>query len=117
MRRRALPIPTGQCGTLALIHHSDAAAATVAALERGAAGACNIVDDRPTTWRELIEEIARTRSTPRPLALPRWVLRAVAPYAAAMMTGVNQRVTNAKAKKELGWTPRYATFREGLAPP
>ena len=117
LRKRALPVPTGERGTLALIHHWDAAAATVAALEQGTAGAYNIVDDRPATWRELIEEIARTRSTPRPLALPRWVLRAVAPYAAVMMTGVNQRVTNAKAKKELGWTPRYATFREGLAPP
>jgi nucleoside-diphosphate-sugar epimerase len=115
LRRRALPVPTRQRGTLALIHHWDAAAATVAALERGTAGAYNIVDDRPTTWRELIEEIARTRNTPRPLAVPRWVLRAVAPYAAVMMTGVNQHVTNAKAKNELGWTPRYPTFREGLA--
>jgi nucleoside-diphosphate-sugar epimerase len=115
LRRRALPVPTGERGTLALIHHDDAAAATVAALERGTAGAYNIVDDRPATWRELIEEMARSHHAPRPLAVPRWVLRAAAPYAAVMMTGVNQRVSNAKAKRELGWTPRYPTFREGLA--
>lgn len=117
LRRRALPVPTGSRGTLALIHHEDAATATVAALERGFPGAYNIVDDRPTTWRELVDGIARARSAPRPIALPAWVLRAAAPYAAMMMTGVNQHVSNAKAKSELGWTPRYPTFREGLAAP
>jgi nucleoside-diphosphate-sugar epimerase len=115
LRKRALPVPTGKRGTLALIHHHDAAAATVAALERGTAGAYNIVDDRPTTWRELVEEMARVHEAPRPLAVPRWVLRAAAPYAAVMMTGVNQRVSNAKAKRGLGWTPRYPTMPEGLA--
>ena len=115
LRRRALPVPTGQRGTLALIHHDDAATATVAALERGTAGAYNIVDDRPTTWRELIEGIALSRNAPRPIPLPGWVLRAAAPYAGKMMTGVNMHVSNAKAKRELGWTPRYPTFREGLA--
>ena len=115
LRKRALPVPTGKRGTLALIHHHDAASATVAALERGTAGAYNIVDDRPTTWRELVEEMARVHHAPRPLAVPRWVLRAAAPYAAVMMTGVNQRVSNAKAKRELGWAPRYPTMREGLA--
>jgi nucleoside-diphosphate-sugar epimerase len=116
LRRRALPVPTGRRGTLALVHHEDAAAATVAALERGSAGAYNIVDDRPTTWRELVEGIARARNAPRPIAVPAWLLRAAAPYAAVMMTGVNQRVSNEKAKRELAWTPRYPTFQEGLAP-
>ena len=115
LRRRALPVPTGNRGTLALIHHDDAATATVAALERGSAGAYNIVDDRPTTWRELVEGIALARSAPRPIPLPGWVLRTAAPYAGRMMTGVNMRVSNAKAKRELGWTLRYPTFREGLA--
>lgn len=115
LRRRALPVPTGHRGTLALIHHDDAAAATVAALEKGAAGAYNIVDDRPTTWRELVEGIASARNAPRPIALPGWVLRAAAPYAGTMMTGVNVRVSNAKARRELEWTPRYPSFREGLA--
>jgi len=115
LRRRALPVPTGHGGTLALIHHDDAATATVAALERGTPGAYNIVDDRPTTWRELIEGIALARNAPRPVPLPGWALRAAAPYAGMMMTGVNMHVSNAKAKRELGWTPRYPTFREGLA--
>jgi nucleoside-diphosphate-sugar epimerase len=74
-----------------------------------------IVDDQPTTWRELVEGIASARNAPRPIRLPGWTLRAAAPYAGRMMTGVNMRVSNAKAKRELGWTPRYPTFREGLA--
>ncbi|MET0827901.1 MAG: NAD(P)-dependent oxidoreductase, partial [Microbacterium sp.] len=98
LQRRALPVPTGHRGTLALIHHDDAARATVAALERGTSGAYNIVDDRPTTWRELVEGIALTRNAPRPIPLPGWVLRAAAPYAGKMMTGVNMHVSNAKAK-------------------
>ena len=114
LRRRALPVPTGHRGTLALIHHDDAATATVAALERGTSGAYNIVDDRPTTWRELVEGIALARNAPRPIPLPGWALRAAAPYAGKMMTGVNMHVSNAKAKRELGWTPRYPTFRAGL---
>ena len=81
------------------------------------AGAYNVVDDRGGTWRELIEEIARVEKAPRPIALPRWLLRIAAPYAAVMMTGVNQHVSNAKAKRELGWSPRFPTFREGLAKP
>ena len=75
LRKRLLPVPTGKRGTLALIHHQDAAAATVAALERGSAGAYNIVDDRPTTWRELIEEMARVHHAPPPVPLPKWLLR------------------------------------------
>ena len=115
LRKRALPVPTGHRGTLALIHHEDAAIATVAALEKGVAGAYNIVDDRPTTWRELIDGIAASRNAPRPLVLPGWALRAAAPYAGLMMTGVNMNVSNAKARRELGWAPRFPTFREGLA--
>ncbi len=114
LRRRALPVPTGSRGTLALIHHEDAATATVDALERGSAGAYNIVDDRPATWSELVEAMASRHGAPRPLALPRWVLRAAAPYAAAMMTDIDHRVSNAKAKRELGWAPRYPSYLDGL---
>lgn len=114
LRKHSLPVPDGRQGTLALVHHSDAAAATVAALERGQAGAYNIVDDRPTTWNELIEGIAESRHAPKPMILPGWLLRLVAPYAGVMMTRVNQKVPNDKAKRELGWVLKYPTIREGL---
>ncbi|MFI6079405.1 NAD-dependent epimerase/dehydratase family protein [Streptomyces sp. NPDC051217] len=116
MSRRRLPVPFGRGGTLALIHHEDAASATVAALERGAGGRVyNVVDNTPATWRELMEEIARTTRTPRPIVLPAGLIRLAAPYVGQVMTRVNVRVSNERARTELDWTPRFPGYREGLA--
>ncbi|MFD3486288.1 NAD-dependent epimerase/dehydratase family protein [Streptomyces sp. NPDC058665] len=116
MSRRRLPVPLGHAGTLALVHHKDAASATVAALERGVGGRVyNVVDNTPATWRELMEEIARTTRTPRPIALPAGLIRLAAPYIAQVMTRVNVRISNERARTELDWTPRFPGYREGLA--
>ena len=118
LRSRAIPVPSGHRGTLPLVHVQDAALATVAALDRGADGsAYNIVDDTPATWRELIAETARRRGTPSPLLIPGWMLRLAAPYAGEMITRVNMRVSNAKAREELDWAPFYPSYREGLSAP
>ncbi|HEU4807168.1 MAG TPA: NAD(P)-dependent oxidoreductase [Homoserinimonas sp.] len=115
LNRWSLPVPTKWRGTLGFIHHEDAAAATVAALERGIAGrAYNIVDDTPVSWREFVETVARVYQTKKPIALPDGLLRAVAPYAGTVMTRVNMQVSNARARQELGWEPRYASVGEGL---
>ncbi|WP_405675487.1 NAD(P)-dependent oxidoreductase [Streptomyces sp. NBC_01511] len=116
LRKRRLPVPSGRSGTLALIHHRDAASATVAALERGVAGrAYNVVDDTPATWRELMDEIARTSRTPKPLVLPAGLIRLAAPYIGEVMTRVDVRISNERARTELGWTPRHPGYRDGLA--
>ncbi|MEV8341313.1 NAD-dependent epimerase/dehydratase family protein [Streptomyces niveus] len=118
LRKRRLPVSSGRAGsgTLALIHHHDAASATVAALERGVPGRVyNVVDNTPATWRELMEEVARTRGTPRPLALPAGLIRLAAPYIGEVMTGVDVRVSNERARTELAWTPRFPGYRQGLA--
>ncbi|MFD3525723.1 NAD-dependent epimerase/dehydratase family protein [Streptomyces sp. NPDC058653] len=116
MSRRRLPVPLGSAGKLPLVHHKDAASATVAALERGAGGRVyNIVDDTPATWRELMEEISRTTRTPRPLVLPAGLIRLAAPYAAQVMTRINMRVSNERARTELDWTPHFPGYRQGLA--
>src|ERR687897_2268970 len=105
MRRRRFAIPRGGGGSLSWIHVEEAAAATVAALERGRPGrAYNVVDDEPVNWRGFTWALAEAYRTPRPLELPRWALRLVAPYLAFMMTST-LRVSNARAKHELGWTP------------
>jgi nucleoside-diphosphate-sugar epimerase len=97
------------------VHHLDAASATVAALERGVPGqAYNIADDTPATFRELVTGIAEARHAPKPLVLPGGLLKIVAPYGGVVLAEVSMRVSNAKAKRELGWAPRYPSFREGI---
>ena len=113
--RWSLPVPAHWRGSLPLIHHADAAAATVAALERGVAGrAYNLVDDGVVSWREFIETVSAATGARKPLALPDALLRAVAPYAGTMMTRLNLRVSNELAKRELDWLPQYATIAAGV---
>jgi nucleoside-diphosphate-sugar epimerase len=115
LRKRSLPVAI-HGGALAFVHHQDAAAATVAALERGRGGlAYNVVDDTPATFRELITAIAENRNAPRPLVLPRWLLTLAAPYGGVVLSGVSMLVSNAKAKQELDWAPRYRSFRDGIS--
>jgi len=114
-RKRQLPIIGSGAGVWSWIHLDDAAAATVAALERGVAGqAYNVVDDTPATFRALVTAIARATNAPRPRVLPRWLLRLVAPYGGAILSDVSLRVSNAKAKRELGWAPRYPSIAAGV---
>lgn len=114
LKRRAIPSARGG-GELAFVHHMDAADATIAAIERGHSGAAyNVVDDASATFRELLESVAAAYHVPRPYVLPSWMLRAFAPYAAMMMAGVNMRVCNEKAKRELTWRPRYRSINDGI---
>ena len=86
----------------------------MAALERGRPGqAYNVVDDEPVDWRDFTWALAETFGTPRPLELPRWVLRLIAPYLAFMMTST-LRVSNARAKRKLDWIPSTPTYRDGI---
>jgi nucleoside-diphosphate-sugar epimerase len=114
MRRRRLAIPRGGGGTISWVHTEDAASATVAALERERPGqAYNVVDDEPVNWRDFTWTLAETFGTPRPLQLPRWALRLIAPYLAFMMTST-LHVSNARVKRELDWTPSVPTYRDGI---
>lgn len=114
LAKRGIPVAKG--GLLGWIHHADAAAATVPALEHGRAGnAYNIVDDEPATWKDVFTATAKALDAPSPRTLPRWVLRLAAPYVTSFAFDTSMRVSNAKAKAELGWSPKYPTFREGIA--
>ncbi|MFI6501233.1 NAD-dependent epimerase/dehydratase family protein [Nonomuraea typhae] len=116
LRAGKLPAPRGGGGTLPWIHLADAAAATVAALERGTAGeAYNIVDDTPVTWGEMFAAHARAAGARPPRALPRWLMRMAAPYFTTLMFDTRMRVSNGKAKRELGWKPVYPGYEEGVA--
>ena len=113
LARRGLPVAKG--GVLGWVHHEDAAAATVAALERGRPGqAYNVVDDLPATWEEVYTAMAEAFGTPPPRQVPRWLFRLAAPYVAAFGIDTSMRVSNAKAKAELGWRPTFPTYRDGI---
>lgn len=115
LRRRRLPLVGGGRGVWSWIHLEDAAEATVASIEKGRSGeAYNIVDDEPVSWRDYLQRFARVLGAPRPLRVPVWLTRLVAPFVAVTLTS-QLPASNAKARRELGWHPAYPTYREGLA--
>jgi nucleoside-diphosphate-sugar epimerase len=114
LAKRRVPVTKG--GLLCWIHHEDAAAATVAALEHGTAGAAyNIVDDQPATWLDVFTAMAEAAGAPAPRRLPRWLFRLAAPYVATFAIDTSMLVANDKAKRELSWKPTFPTYREGVA--
>ena len=113
LRRRRLPAPRGGGGVTSLIYIDDAATATVAALELGRSGeAYNVVDDEPIAWGRFFATLAKAFGAPSPREIPRWIFQFM-PYAGAVMLGT-YRLSNAKAGRELGWTPTARTYREGI---
>jgi nucleoside-diphosphate-sugar epimerase len=114
-RRRLLPAVRGDQGLLPPIHLEDAASATVAALEHGTPGSIyDIVDDHPVSMSEMARTIAETVGAPKPFAIPSWLPKLLAPYLAQVLS-VRLPLSNAKARAELGWRPRYPTIREGYS--
>jgi 2-alkyl-3-oxoalkanoate reductase len=118
LRKRRFPIVGSGAGTWSMIHIHDAAAATAAALERGGPGAYNVVDDDPAPVSVLLPELARTVGAEPPRHVPRWLGWLVAGEPAVIMMTSIRGSSNEKAKRELGWQPRYPSwrlgFREGL---
>ena len=113
-KRRLLPAIRGDRSLLPCIHVDDAAAATVAALDRAPAGSrYDIVDDRPVSFSEIVRAVAESAGAPMPIAVPLWLPRLIAPYLARMIA-LRLPLSNARARAELAWRPIYPTMREGL---
>jgi nucleoside-diphosphate-sugar epimerase len=115
LRKRRFPIVGDGGGIWCFVHIADAADATVAAIERGEPGIYNIVDDDPAPLHEWLPELARVLGAKPPRRVPRWLARLVAGEAAVMIGTEARGVSNAKAKRELGWTLRYPSWRLGFA--
>ncbi|HSK97526.1 MAG TPA: NAD(P)-dependent oxidoreductase [Euzebyales bacterium] len=115
IRRRMLPIVGGGTGIWSFVHVDDAAAATVLAIDHGTSGLYNIVDDDPAPVAEWLPYLADAIGAPRPLRLPAWLARPlIGAHGISMMT-VIRGASNAKARRELGWTPSYPSWRQGFA--
>jgi 2-alkyl-3-oxoalkanoate reductase len=112
--RRRLPIVGGGTGVWPLIHIDDAARATVAALAVERPGVYNIVDDEPAPVSEWVPALAAALGAQRPMRVPAWLARPVAGSYGIMTMTRAQGASNELAKRELGWTPRIASWREGF---
>jgi nucleoside-diphosphate-sugar epimerase len=114
VRKRQFPIVGNGGGVSSFIHLDDAAAATVLALEHDGAGVYNIVDDEPAPVREWLPVLANALGAKPPRHVPRWFGWLVAGEGAVMMGTESRGASNAKAKRELGWSLRYPSWRQGF---
>lgn len=114
VRKRMLPIIGNGAGIWSFIHVDDAASATVAAIQPGVRGIYNVADDEPAPVSVWLPDYARALGAKSPFHIPVWLGRLiVGDVGVSMMTQI-RGASNAKAKRELGWTPAYASWRDGF---
>jgi 2-alkyl-3-oxoalkanoate reductase len=115
IRKRRVPVIGDGAGVWSFLHIRDAAAATIAALEHGAPGVYNVVDDEPASVAEWLPYVARAVGAKAPRRVPVWLGRlAAGEVGVSMMTQIRGS-SNAKAKRELGWRPAWPSWRDGFS--
>jgi 2-alkyl-3-oxoalkanoate reductase len=114
VRKRQFPIVGDGGGIWSWIHLDDAAAATALALEHDGPAIYNVVDDDPAPVREWLPVLAQAVGAKPPRRFPTWLARLLAGDAVTVMATEARGASNAKAKRELGWTPRYPSWRTGF---
>jgi nucleoside-diphosphate-sugar epimerase len=114
VRKRQMPVVGGGTGIWSFTEVTDAASATVAAVTRGAPGIYNIVDDDPAPVAQWLPYLALSAGVKPPMRAPAWLGRLLGgEMVVSMMTQV-RGASNEKAKRELGWTPAYPSWRDGF---
>ena len=114
VRRRRLPLIGSGAGIWSFVHVDDAASATVLALERGSQGVYNVVDDDPAPVSDWLHFLADVLGVKPPRRLPAWLARLAAGEAITSMSTRINGSSNAKARRELRWDPRYRSWRQGF---
>jgi nucleoside-diphosphate-sugar epimerase len=114
VRKRQFPIVGEGTGVWSFLHIEDAAAATALAVEHGAPGIYNVVDDDPAPVREWLPVLSDSLGAKPPRHVPVWLGKLLAGKVAVSMMTEMRGSSNAKAKRELGWRPRYASWRDGF---
>ena len=115
IRKRQVPLLGKAGGVWSFIHIEDAAEATVSAIEGRGRGIYNVVDDEPAAVSKWLPVAAKTVDARAPRRVPRWLGRLFAGEFATLLMTEARGASNAKAKRELAWTPRHASWREGFA--
>ncbi len=113
VRKRRFPVVGSGTGLWSFVHVDDAAAATLIAVERGTPGIYNVVDDEPAAVRDWLPAYADALGAPPPRQIPIWLARVFAGKAAAL-ADVLPGASNTKFKRELGWEPRWRSWRAGF---
>ena len=114
VRKRQFPLVGRGNGYSSWVHLDDAASATVLAVEQKVRGVFNIVDDEPAPANEWLPYLAACAGAKRPMRVPVWLARMLAGDVAVIMMTEGRGFSNAKAKRELGWQPRYPSWRQGF---
>ncbi|MEV3922248.1 NAD-dependent epimerase/dehydratase family protein [Actinomadura coerulea] len=112
--RRKFPIVGGGGGVWSLVHITDAASATVAAIEHGKPGIYHVADDEPAPVRDWLPELARALGARPPRRVPAPLVRLLAGKGPVDLMTRARGVSSEKIKRELGWAPRYPTWRTGF---
>jgi len=114
VRKRQMPIIGAGTGLWSFIHLDDAASATVAAVEHGHRGIYNITDDEPAPVAEWLPYLAEVVGAKKPMRVPVWLGRLAAGDVAVRWMTEGRGASNAKAKRELDWRPRWSSWRDGF---
>jgi nucleoside-diphosphate-sugar epimerase len=114
VRKRRFPVVGDGGGVSSFVHLDDAASANLLALEHGEPGVYNVVDDDPAPVSEWLPAMAEALGAKPPRHVPRWLAQIVAGEAGVVLMTESRGASNAKAKRELGWTLRHPSWREGF---
>jgi nucleoside-diphosphate-sugar epimerase len=115
LRKRRLPIIGTGDAILSCLHVEDAASAFVAAAEAvGRSGLWHVTDDQPVTVKELLSYFAERLGAPTPRHVPVWLARLVAGQYATSFFTASTHTSNARFRHDLGWSPRFPSYREGI---
>jgi nucleoside-diphosphate-sugar epimerase len=115
VKSRKFPVVGSGDGISSFIHIDDAAAATALAVTHGEPGVYNVVDDEPAPARVWLPTLAELVDAKRPMRVPRWVGTLLAGKGMTTMLTEGRGASNAKAKRELGWKPRFGSWRQGFS--
>ena len=114
VRRRRFPLVGDGGGVWSFVHLDDAAAATVLAVEQGEPGVYNVVDSDPAPVREWLPALAEAIHAKPPFRVPPWLARVFAGEVGVVLMTEIRGASNAKARRDLGWTLRHPSWREGF---
>jgi nucleoside-diphosphate-sugar epimerase len=114
LRYRRVPLIGNGNGWWSFVHIDDAAAATAIAVERGAPGIYNIVDEEPAPVREWLPALAAMLGAKAPWCLPKLLARIAAGEPIVTLMTEARAGSNAKAKREFAWQPAHPSWRQGF---